>query len=102
MFAWEGHFKARIEEARAREVSFLRRFVLTRILVICCWDATPTLISLFTFVTHALILRRPLSASAGFTALALFDLLRFPLVVLPDMVGRCLVIYLLITRAFVG
>lgn len=86
MFAWEKDFKKRIELARANEVSYLRRFVLMRIVVICFWDATPTLVSLFTFIFHALILKRPLTASAGFAALALFDLLRFPLLVLPDMV----------------
>lgn len=45
--------------------------------------------ALSTFLVHTLALKRPLTAAAGFAALSLFDLLRFPLVVLPDMINYC-------------
>lgn len=51
-------------------------------------DATPTLVALCTFLVHTLALGKPLTAAAGFAALSLFDLLRFPLVVLPGKVGN--------------
>lgn len=45
------------------------------------------MVALATFLVHTLALKKPLTASAGFAALSLFDLLRFPLVVLPDMIN---------------
>lgn len=39
--------------------------------------------ALSTFLVHTLAMKKPLTAAAGFAALSLFDLLRFPLVVLP-------------------
>jgi hypothetical protein len=48
------------------------------------WNSVTTLVGLCTFLVHARILGRSLSASQGFTALSLFNLLRFPLLVLPD------------------
>lgn len=55
-------------------------------------DATPTLVALVTFLVHTLALKRPLTAAAGFAALSLFDLLRFPLVALPGMFFVCIYI----------
>lgn len=46
--------------------------------------ASPNVIGTVTFLVHTKLLGYPLTAAAGFTALALFNQLRMPLIVLPD------------------
>lgn len=49
--------------------------------------ASPTLIGLFTFMIHTKVFKNELTASAGFTALALFNQLRVPLAQVPDTIN---------------
>merc|ERR1711918_159991 len=86
MFAWENSFLEKVETARASEVMQLKGYVISRSMISILWFALPTLVALFTFIIHVVVLKKKLTASTGYTALALFDLLRFPLVVLPDMI----------------
>eukprot|EP01065_Artemidia_motanka_P025291 TRINITY_DN30296_c0_g1_i1.p1 TRINITY_DN30296_c0_g1~~TRINITY_DN30296_c0_g1_i1.p1 ORF type:complete len:1254 (+),score=356.57 TRINITY_DN30296_c0_g1_i1:108-3869(+) len=78
----EEHFKSRILNVRRRELDLLAAqsywHAFTSFLVF----ATPTLTSVFTFVTYA-ALGNTLDAKAIFTALSLFNLLRVPLSFLP-------------------
>lgn len=46
--------------------------------------SSPTIIGLVTFLFHTKVLGYDLTAAAGFTALALFNQLRMPLIALPD------------------
>lgn len=55
--------------------------------VIVQWNSVTTLVGLCTFLVHTRLLGRSLTASQGFTSLSLFSILRFPLMVLPDVVG---------------
>lgn len=49
--------------------------------------SSPTVIGLVTFLVHTKVLGYELSAATGFTALALFNQLRMPLIVLPDTIN---------------
>lgn len=55
--------------------------------VIVQWNSVTTLVGLCTFLVHTRLLGRTLTASQGFTSLSLFSILRFPLLVLPDVVN---------------
>lgn len=55
--------------------------------VIVQWNSVTTLVGLCTFLVHTRLLGRTLTASQGFTSLSLFGILRFPLLVLPDVVN---------------
>lgn len=55
--------------------------------VIVQWNSVTTLVGLCTFLVHTRLLGRTLTASQGFTSLSLFSILRFPLLVLPDVVS---------------
>lgn len=48
------------------------------------WNSVTTLVGLCTFLVHTRLLGRTLTASQGFTSLSLFGILRFPLLVLPE------------------
>lgn len=66
--------------------------------VIVQWNSVTTLVGLCTFVVHTRLLGQSLSASQGFTSLSLFSILRFPLLVLPDVINFYLQVWR--TRAF--
>lgn len=70
--------------------------------VIVQWNSVTTLVGLCTFLVHTRLLGRTLSASQGFTSLSLFGILRFPLLVLPDVVNFylqvCLPAFVLVGR----
>ncbi|CAN0455828.1 unnamed protein product, partial [Hapterophycus canaliculatus] len=55
--------------------------------VIVQWNSVTTLVGLCTFLVHTRVLGRTLTASQGFTSLSLFGILRFPLLVLPDVIN---------------
>lgn len=55
--------------------------------VIVQWNSVTTLVGLCTFIVHTRLLGRTLTASQGFTSLSLFGILRFPLLVLPDVIN---------------
>eukprot|EP00882_Tetradesmus_deserticola_P019531 GHRQ01021027.1.p1 GENE.GHRQ01021027.1~~GHRQ01021027.1.p1 ORF type:complete len:162 (-),score=34.97 GHRQ01021027.1:263-748(-) len=51
-------------------------------------NAIPTIIPVATFLAYLIIRREPLSAAQAFTALSLFNVLRFPLFQLPQIVTQ--------------
>ena len=53
--------------------------------VVTQWNSVTTLVGMCTFLVHTRLLGRTLTASQGFTSLSLFGMLRFPLLVIPDM-----------------
>lgn len=55
--------------------------------VIVQWNSVTTLVGLCTFLVHTRLLGRTITASQGFTSLSLFGILRFPLVVLPNVIN---------------
>lgn len=85
--AWEHSFLERIAGIRCSEVSVLRRFVTWNMISSAVWDATPYLVSIITFGIYILA-GNTLTTSIAFTSISLFNILRFPLTVFPD-VGRC-------------
>ncbi len=50
------------------------------------WQIVPCLVGVVAFITYTQILGNSLPVSVGFTGMVLFNLLRFPLCVFPDMV----------------
>jgi hypothetical protein len=51
------------------------------------WSVVPTLVSISTFTVYTL-LGHTLTAADAFTSLALFNLLRFPLAMLPSAIAQ--------------
>eukprot|EP00128_Syssomonas_multiformis_P009734 Colp12_sorted_trinity150504_noHs@29356 len=86
--AWENDFLNKIKQARKTELGHLKRYIYLSAVVEVIFFATPALVSLITFVTYTAIAKNELTVSRAFTALALFNVLRFPLAVLPDMVNE--------------
>ncbi|KAJ1400475.1 P-loop containing nucleoside triphosphate hydrolase protein, partial [Ochromonadaceae sp. CCMP2298] len=86
-YAWELKFTAKITEARRAELRNLRKYAVTDAVLFVIWEVVPALVGAAAFVIHTQYLGRPMTPATGFTALTLFNLLRFPLNVFPDMIN---------------
>jgi ATP-binding cassette subfamily C (CFTR/MRP) protein 1 len=81
--AWEESFQKSIMELRDFELSQLLRYVVGNSISIMLWGVTPLAVALSTFATYVLT-GHQLDVASALTALALFDILRFPLFMLPQ------------------
>jgi ABC-type multidrug transport system fused ATPase/permease subunit len=82
LYAWERPFARKIHAIRDRELESLWDYKRLQIASRMLWTIVPTLVSICTFTLFTL-LGHQLTASTAFTALALFNILRFPLALLP-------------------
>ena len=86
--AWEGPFRKKIVELRRLE---LHRLLLYSVGKACTWllsSGTPLLIALATFGSYVTIAGKALDVASALTALALFEILRFPLYMVRGLVGN--------------
>ncbi|KAG1680183.1 hypothetical protein FOA52_000296 [Chlamydomonas sp. UWO 241] len=84
--AWEVPFLGRINISRAKELAMLWRFALLQAVIAFVLFAIPTLVPVATFGTY-LFLGNSLSSAEAFTSLALFNVLRFPLFLVPQLLN---------------
>ena len=89
-FAWENRFLEKIGILRETELDDLWSYVFSQAFYRIIWTATPVLVSFFTFLTFTMFSDRVLTISTAFTCLALFDQLRRPLLIIPDIVVNVL------------
>ena len=82
LFAWERPFADKITETREEELKTLRTYMLLGTITSFFWSSTPLLVSIVSFAIFAWS-GHTLTAEIAFTALALFNILRFPMQVLP-------------------
>ena len=87
LYAWEKPFIERISEVRERELSTLKSMAYLQCASSFTWSITPFLVAFITFLTHTIISPEPLTSEKVFVALALFNLLSFPLAVFPSMIN---------------
>ena len=84
-FSWEESFEATITAIRDIELHDLRKAAYLGSIVMFMWMSTPLFVSIVTFTTYVL-LGNELTATTAFTSLALFNILRFPLNMLPSVI----------------
>ena len=82
MYAWECSFFSRISAIRERELRALRVYWRFLVASRTQWLATPIGVSIATFGCYVW-LHGVLDAATAFTAIALFNILRFPMQLLP-------------------
>ena len=84
---WEKSFKTKILQLRDIELKHLFRYVMANVLSIVMWTAVPLLVALASFATY-IFLGNELDVANALTSLALFDILRFPLFMLPQVINN--------------
>ena len=88
LYAWEPSFQNAVKGIRDKEIQILRQMGYLAAGTSFVWACAPFLVSLVTFATY--VLSSPehiLDAERAFVALSLFNILRFPLSMLPMMIS---------------
>lgn len=90
-FAWEPSFKKHINDIRNRELNNLVAYGQLQALVTFLLYLAPVLVSVFTFTVYILVdSNNVLDAEKAFTSITLFNILRFPLSMLPMLLSSVL------------
>lgn len=82
-------FQQRILDLREKELKQLLTYMVGDSISTMLWSATPLTVALATFAAYVLS-GNELDVASALTALALFDILRFPLFMLPQGTKRSL------------
>eukprot|EP00698_Gefionella_okellyi_P006037 TRINITY_DN1547_c0_g1_i4.p1 TRINITY_DN1547_c0_g1~~TRINITY_DN1547_c0_g1_i4.p1 ORF type:complete len:1227 (+),score=297.00 TRINITY_DN1547_c0_g1_i4:50-3682(+) len=85
-YVWERSFMRNVDAVRAEEMKRLVRFLMWRNLMITLVASGPVVMSLISFVTFTSA-GNVLLPNVVFTSLALFNLLRIPLTIVPILLG---------------
>ena len=83
MYAWEAAQEAAVLEVRKQELGALRKAIPYRVGLQTLLFAAPSLAMVTCFVVYGTVNPDQFTASAVFTSIALFALMRFPLIFLP-------------------
>ncbi|KAH9518524.1 Multidrug resistance-associated protein 1 [Bulinus truncatus] len=87
LYAWEGSFEEKVLDIRNKELKVLRKSAYLNAISSFFWTCAPVLVSLSTFAVY--VLSSPdniLDAEKAFVSLALFNILRFPLSMVPNVI----------------
>ncbi|KAL4118719.1 hypothetical protein PRIC2_011044 [Phytophthora ramorum] len=84
--AWEHSFTKRVLEFRCEELSKLRTYIYARSGSMTLFSAIPSLVTVSSFYTYVK-LGNTLDVGTALTSLALFNILRFPLFMLPQVLN---------------
>ncbi|KIM37758.1 hypothetical protein M413DRAFT_448273 [Hebeloma cylindrosporum] len=88
-FAWEERWIARALDAREAEMKWMVKARINSVLFYLLWTCAPILVSIISFMTY--VMRgNQLTISTAFTAIALFNMVRAPLNVIPSWIVQIL------------
>ncbi|XP_042247990.1 multidrug resistance-associated protein 1 isoform X1 [Thunnus maccoyii] len=88
LYAWELAFKDKVSEIRESELQVLKKAAYLGAVSTFTWVCAPFLVALSTFTVYVLSdERNVLDAQKAFVSLALFNILRFPLNMLPMVIS---------------
>ncbi|UJR25517.1 hypothetical protein I4U23_006863 [Adineta vaga] len=88
LYAWETAFIRRVNDIREEELQSIRKKAIISAVSNILWTFAPILVCITTFATYVLSSEKNiLTAEKAFVSLSLFNLLRFPLVVFPNIIS---------------
>ncbi|XP_036811567.1 canalicular multispecific organic anion transporter 2 isoform X5 [Oncorhynchus mykiss] len=88
LYAWESSFKEKVLEIRQKELNVLRKTAYLGALSTMAWTSAPFLVALTTFAVYVTVDKNNiLDAEKAFVSLSLFNILRFPLNMLPQVIS---------------
>ncbi|KAI0030294.1 multidrug resistance-associated ABC transporter [Vararia minispora EC-137] len=82
-FAWEDRWVGRVLDAREKEMKWLVSSCITTIFYYSLWAVAPTLVSIVSFTVY-IVTGNELTIAKAFTSIALFQMIRQPLNILPN------------------
>ncbi|XP_077415304.1 multidrug resistance-associated protein 1 isoform X2 [Vanacampus margaritifer] len=88
LYAWELAFKGKVSDIRESELQVLKKAAYLGAVSTFTWVCAPFLVALSTFAVYVLVdEKNVLDAQKAFVSLALFNILRFPLNMLPMVIS---------------
>ncbi|XP_032125530.1 multidrug resistance-associated protein 1 isoform X3 [Sapajus apella] len=88
LYAWELAFKDKVLDIRQEELKVLKKSAYLAAVGTFTWVCTPFLVALCTFAVYVTVEEKNiLDAQKAFVSLALFNILRFPLNILPMVIS---------------
>ncbi|KAG7263587.1 hypothetical protein CRUP_035570 [Coryphaenoides rupestris] len=88
LYAWEPSFQSQVEGYRGQELKIMRKFAYLNSVSTFIFSCAPALVSLATFAVFVGVSSdNMLTAEKAFTAISLFNILRFPLAMLPMLIA---------------
>uniref|UniRef100_A0A3B5QTI6 Canalicular multispecific organic anion transporter 2 n=1 Tax=Xiphophorus maculatus TaxID=8083 RepID=A0A3B5QTI6_XIPMA len=88
LYAWENSFKEKVLAIRQKELNVLRKTAYLGALSTMAWTSAPFLVALTTFAVFVSVdEKNVLDAEKAFVSLSLFNILRFPLNMLPQVIS---------------
>ncbi|XP_066442933.1 ATP-binding cassette sub-family C member 3 [Eleutherodactylus coqui] len=89
LYAWEPSFSQKVLEIRNKELSVLKKSAYLNALSTFAWTSAPFLVALTTFAVYMSVdEKNVLDAEKAFVSLSLFNILRFPLNMLPQVISN--------------
>ncbi|NWU91498.1 MRP3 protein, partial [Upupa epops] len=89
LYAWEPSFSEKVLEIRKNELRVLKKSAYLNSLSTFAWICSPFLVALTTFSVYVSVGEKSiLDAEKAFVSLSLFNLLKFPLSMLPQVIGN--------------
>ncbi|KAB5518421.1 hypothetical protein PHYPO_G00165670 [Pangasianodon hypophthalmus] len=88
LYAWEPSFQAQVQDVREKELKVMRKFAYLSSVSTFIFSCAPALVSLATFAVFVSVSPdNVLDAQKAFTSISLFNILRFPLAMLPMLIS---------------
>ncbi|KAA8583815.1 hypothetical protein FQN60_015023 [Etheostoma spectabile] len=88
LYAWEPSFQAQVEGIRGEELQVMRKFAYLSSVSTFIFSCAPALVSLASFAVFVAVSPdNILTAEKAFTSISLFNILRFPLAMLPMLIA---------------
>uniref|UniRef100_A0A4W6CQJ0 ATP-binding cassette, sub-family C (CFTR/MRP), member 2 n=1 Tax=Lates calcarifer TaxID=8187 RepID=A0A4W6CQJ0_LATCA len=88
LYAWEPSFQAQVESIRGQELNVMKNFAYLSSVSTFIFTCAPALVSLATFAVFVGVSsENVLTAEKAFTSISLFNILRFPLAMLPMLIA---------------
>uniref|UniRef100_A0A673HPC8 ATP-binding cassette, sub-family C (CFTR/MRP), member 2 n=1 Tax=Sinocyclocheilus rhinocerous TaxID=307959 RepID=A0A673HPC8_9TELE len=87
-YAWESSFEAQVQEIREKELKVMRKFAYLSSVSTFIFSCAPAIVSLVTFAVFVSVSPdNILDAEKAFTSISLFNILRLPLAMLPELIS---------------
>ncbi|KAL0984010.1 hypothetical protein UPYG_G00135860 [Umbra pygmaea] len=88
LYAWENSFKDQVLEIRQKELNVLRKTAYLGAMSTMAWTSAPFLVALTSFAVYVTVDENNiLDAEKAFVSLSLFNILRFPINMLPQVIS---------------
>ncbi|CAO3607783.1 unnamed protein product [Cunninghamella echinulata] len=97
-FAWEKNWKDKVQEARKTEVNKLIWTVTYDVILNVAFLSIPVLVTASSFIWYTKVSGNELTASVVFVSITLFDMLRAPIILIPDSVSTFTECYVSLKR----